>query len=456
MLAPIGLASIGSGCAPSVDDSPRNVILVSIDTLRPDHLGCYGYHRPTSPSIDAFCQQSWVFGNAVAHAPSTLLSHAAMLTSLIPQHHGASHIRNLPLSPEVPTLATVLRDAGWATASFNSGGQLAEEFGFGHGFDVYESGGSAFRWAVESALGWLDLRELVSVQGTTVEKRAEADRPFFLFLHSYEVHHPYTPDPKWLGLFDRGYEGELPDSISIRLLRQINRGQVEIDEADLDHIRATYDAEIRSMDEAFGALIRGLTERGLLDRTLVVLTSDHGEEFGEHGMVGWHSHTLYEELLKVPLVVRPPLAGSDGSRPSVLDTRIDSRVRSIDIAPTVLEILGLPPHPSFDGRSLVALALGDEEERSEDRVSIAYWDDRDGAIHQSITARHFKLHKQELYDLEADPGERVDLSAERPELAARMLTRLEDIVLSRQATESEAIELDEETEKQLRALGYTN
>lgn len=439
-----------AGCRPQDPAPPRNVLLISIDTLRADHLGCYGYGRPTSPEIDAFCEQSAVFEHTVAHAPSTLLSHTSLLTSRLPQHHGTSHIRNLPLADEVPTLATVLGRAGFATASFNSGGQLAAEFGLDQGFEVYESGEHAFRWAVDRGLAWLDRRSGSprSEAGIPAEKSREAaEPPFFLFLHSYEVHLPYTPEPRFSELFDDGYEGPLPDHISIELVQQINRGQVEIDDADLDHVRAVYDAGIRSMDESFGRLLAGLAQRGLLESTLVVLTSDHGEEFAEHGMVAWHSHTLYEELLRVPLVMRVP--GRTDRRP----VRLPFRVRSIDMAPTVLELLGQPPQPSFHGRSLVPWLGSEPPNEPPPSESIAFWD-TPRRVYESIAARRYKYYDGQLYDLEADPGEQHDLAERHPELVERMERRLAARVAAERAVQGEAIELDAETEKQLRALGY--
>lgn len=464
VFASLALTTVLWGCAgeiPEEEPGSLNVILVSIDTLRPDHLGCYGYDKPTSPSIDAFCEDSLVFERAYAQAPSTLLSHTALFTSLIPQHHGASHIRRIPLSEDVPTLTTLLSDAGYATASFNGGSQLAADFGLDQGFDVYESlpfevrglEGAPFQWSVDQGLGWIDQ-----------QRGGEGSAPFFLFLHSYEVHHPYTPEARWLELFDTGYDGELPDSISIQLLEQVYNRQRILDDADLDHIRATYDAEIRSMDEAFGALMRGLEERGLLEETILVFTSDHGEEFGEHGHVGWHSHTLYNELLRVPLMMRFPgstVPGSGEHLPS-RGVRVGTRVRSIDIVPTLLEALGLGQwalDQGFrpQGQSLQLLAASAMQENGVgDLDAMAFWDTPDPAVvHESLASRHWKYHDGELYDLSKDPGEQNDLSAERPDVVEGLRRQLDHLVASREAVVGETLQLDEATERQLEALGYT-
>ena len=298
------------------------MVLVSIDTLRPDHLGCYGYTRPTSPNLDAFRKDAVLFDQAFAHAPSTLASHAAILASLLPPHHGASISNDLALPREVLTLAEVLKEAGYTTASYNGGIQLDPAWGLDQGFDVYASvkprGAPAeslvdktdrFAHQVDRAAAWI---------------RGRRSPGFFLFLHTYEVHHPYSPEPDDLALFRGSYDGPLPDLVTVELLKEVNGGKRPVDDRDRQHIVDTYDAEIRSMDRAFGTLVALLKERKLYDAALVIVTSDHGEEFGEHGQMGWHSHTLYDELLRVPLLVKLPKsrrAGSHGQGHGARDRR---------------------------------------------------------------------------------------------------------------------------------------
>ncbi|HEV7518989.1 MAG TPA: sulfatase-like hydrolase/transferase, partial [Thermoanaerobaculia bacterium] len=197
-----------------------NVILVSIDTLRADHLGSYGYRLPTTPCLDRFRADAVLFAEAVAQASSTLPSHASIFTSMIPQHHGASHTWNLPLADAAVTLTEVLQAEGYRTLAVVGGGQLQPVYGLGQGFDVYDDLGE------ESPFGAVVRRGLDRLAGGGQE-------PFFLFLHSYEVHHPYTPAPGRLAALDSGYSGSLPKDISIALLTDINEGRLKIDAADL-------------------------------------------------------------------------------------------------------------------------------------------------------------------------------------------------------------------------------
>jgi len=318
-------------------DAPT-VILISIDTLRADRLGCYGCPAPTSPTVDRFREEAVLFEWAIAQAPSTLPSHATMLTSLLPENHGAFFSRRTALPPSLPTLATVMMAAGYRTAAFTGGGQIAPEFGLDRGFEIYgvNQGGADFQAAVETGLEWL-ARDL--------------GRPSFLFLHTYEVHHPYEPDSELLAIFEDGYDGVLPPWISKEDLERINRGEIAINDRDLDHIIAAYDAEIRSVDEAFAVLLAGLEELDLADDALIIFTSDHGEELGEHGVVGWHSHTLYDELLRVPLVIRFPQGRHAG-------TTVGAQVRLLDLAPTVLGEVGLEVPAEFEGVDLARVLTG--------------------------------------------------------------------------------------------------
>ena len=213
------------GCRGQLDLSGKyhgaNVILISIDTLRSDHLSCYGYARKTSPNIDAFGRDCVLFRNAIAPAPSTLPSHASMLTSLIPPHHGASFPLKRPIPKKIETLAEILRRYGYRAVSYHGGAKMAPEFGFGQGFEIYEEKRrDDFDHPVEAAMDWL---------------RQNSGETFFMFLHTYEVHLPYTPNPELLSFFETSYGGPLPRSISKAVKNDINHGRRKITEADGKH-----------------------------------------------------------------------------------------------------------------------------------------------------------------------------------------------------------------------------
>jgi len=405
---------------------PPAVVLISVDTLRPDHLGCYGYSRETSPSIDSLRRDAVLFARASAHSPSTLPSHASLFSSLLPQQHGASAASAIPLPEEVLTLAEHLREAGgYRTAAFTGAGQMNSVFGLDQGFEIYREPVPALAMAVEEALDWID-----SLGG----------EPFFVFLHTYEVHHPYEPSPDDLAGFAPRYTGELPSTISVDLLREINAHEAEIGAEDLDYIVSAYDAEIVAMDRSIGQLIEAMRSRGLYENSLIVLTSDHGEEFSEHGTVGWHSHTLYEELLRVPLILKLP--GGD-----LAGTTVETSARLIDVAPTIVEAVGLASPPEFGGSAL----LGDRPSRSSPVVARI---DHGSLEVESLRVEHWKWFAGRLYDLRTDPNEQRDLAAAKPELAARLEARLQQLVAEGPSMTAVAVDPDEETLEQLRALGY--
>lgn len=416
---------------------PRwNVVLISIDTLRSDHLGCDGYSRDTTPNLDAFCRQSVVFRQAIAQAPSTLPSHASIMSSLIPQQHGASFANRRPLAESFTTLPEVLHDAGYQTTSFNGGGQISRVWGLNQGFDRYTSlDEHSFAEVVGRGLQWLD-------------DDRDPERPFFLFLHSFEVHHPYTPSRKDLERFidpARIKESWVGPSVEVKELKQINRRVHLASEADKDVIVAAYDAEIRSMDRAFGKLLAGLNARHLTKETLLVFTSDHGEEFGEHGWWGWHAHTVYDELLRVPLIVHFP-TGNEAGRV------VTQQVRSIDIAPTVLDALDLRSPDEFSGKSLMPLVRG---ERMPPLLAVSMRDQPDEQmLLQSARMDRWKMIGQALYDLQLDPGESGRWLVNEPEVYLRLEKVLDHAAALARNQRKGNVPLDEGTRNRLEALGY--
>ena len=423
------------GCSRSPEPLAENVILISIDTLRRDAVGCYGHDRPTSPNLDALCREAVVFDQAISHAPSTLLSHASMLTSLLPNRHGASFGARRPMAQEVVTLAEVLKERGFRTAAFNDGAQLSPRWDLHQGFDVWKANQKdpdTMERVVRQGLEWLD-------------EMPRGEAPFFLFLHTYEVHHPYTPAAEDLERVGAApYAGWLGTEVQVAELQRINRGEATADEADLAFIRAAYEAEIRSMDRSLGRLLAELDERGLLDSTLVVFTSDHGEEFGEHGSQGWHSHTLYDELLRVPLVFRFP-----GQRWA--GRRVQRQVRLIDVAPTVLDSLGVPAPGDWQGVSLLDL-LGEVEVPP--LVAVSKMDTPATVETYSLRTGRWKLYDGRLFDLKTDPEERYDSATGNWDLVAALKAHLASLTAGGIENAGEPVELDPETRKRLEALGY--
>lgn len=424
--------------SPDLSCRECNIILVSIDTLRADHLGCYGYSRPTSPNVDRFCTESVKYDQAIAQAPSTTPSHGSILTSMIPSSHGAFRTRKRKLSPAVLTMAEILQGEGFRTASFNGGAQLDAKFGFDRGFEVYQSmTGDAldnddFTLQVDKGIDWI---------------KQHRDQRFFLFLHSYDIHHPYHPTPEDLTLFSASYSGPLSIPINATVLSKINHKELDMSEADRQFIIDAYDGEIKGMDAGFGRLLEFLAAAGLKDDTILIFTSDHGEEFGEHGKMGWHSHTLFDELLHVPLIIRFP-------RGQFAGTSIPAQVRSIDILPTALELLGVKRDPSFQGLSLIPLVTGEQQTLDDDRA-ISQRDSSRPVPPTSLRRTKWKYHRKKLYDLAADPAEKVDVSGQHPEILAKMRSEIEDALKDSGSTTSEEAVLDSSLTEQLRTLGYT-
>ena len=310
----------------------KGIVLVSIDTLRRDHVGAYGYRPPTTPRLDALARAGLLAEDAVSVSSWTLPSHLSMLTSVDPAAHGATDLRH-GFNRRVPTLPALLRDAGYATQAVTSHLYVSAVYGVDQGFDRLDF--HQDRRATDVASRAMDLVDRFG------------DRPFFLFLHFYDPHWHYDPPPEVRALFERGYTGGLTGrwgDFSTRAPGSVTR-------ADLDHLLALYDGEIRYTDNELGRVLDHLGARGALANTLVLVTSDHGEEFLEHG--SWeHQKTLYEEVIRVPLIAHGP---------GIATRRETAPVSLLDVAPTILAWAGVAAPPSFQGRSLLAPAGAEGE-----------------------------------------------------------------------------------------------
>ncbi|MCZ6598713.1 MAG: sulfatase [Planctomycetota bacterium] len=331
---PIELLALAllSGCADEGAPDGPNLILISIDTLRADRLGCYGYERDTSPAIDALAERGVLFRTAIAESSWTLPSHVTMLSGLYPSTHGVERPERRPGSG-TRLLAERLRDAGWTTFAITDGGWLSPAFGFARGFLDYRA---------ELAGTEAHVNELIQ----RIEPLLGGERPFFAFLHTYDVHCPYDPPEPYASLFRSEERAEIETA---GRCGNPHFNAMDLDAGEARFLSDRYDGSIRRVDDALRGLFDLLEERGALEDTVVVLTSDHGEEFLEHGRIG-HERTLEREVLFVPLIVVAPGLGP----------RVETHpVGLVDIVPTVLELLGLPAAADVEGQSLVRLARGE-------------------------------------------------------------------------------------------------
>ena len=351
-LATLGLAlAVGCGSEP---DRP-NVVLISVDMLRPDHLACYGYARRTSPNIDRLAAEGALYENHIASSSWTLPSHAAIFTSLPDSLHGCTDT-DRALDPSATTLAERFAAAGYATAGFFAGPYLHPAFGLGQGFATYEDcasyaeridGRPPSEWAMDPEVMHASHEDVTNERVHAAISRWMSQRsgePFFLFVHLWDVHFDFVPPPPYDTLFGERYEGWV-DGRNFFFDPRYGPG---MDARDRERLLALYDGEIAWTDSIVGRIRQDLEAAGLLDDTVLALTSDHGTEFFEHGAKG-HRRTLFDEVIRTPLVVRYPPKLSAGRR-------VSAQTRGIDVGPTLLELAGLPAPNDVYGRSLVPLA----------------------------------------------------------------------------------------------------
>jgi len=438
--APVLLCALGALLSCSSDaPAPRpSLLLIVVDTLRSDRLGVYGADRPTSPSIDALAADSVRFENAYATAPWTLPSVASMLTGLHPSEHGVIGIRRR-LPSTLPFLPEILRNEGYATSAVVSHLLLGAGYGFARGFDSFDETEGRGHDHISS--------EAVTEKAVAELKRlVAADRPFLLWVHYFDPHYSYQRYER-SGFAAREGAGRLGGGESIEELRPLTQ---DLSADELEFLRALYDEEIARTDAAVGTLIASLDASPAARSTIVVLTADHGEAFREHGHLG-HTESLYEELVRVPLLVRSPR----------LDSRpVETAVSLVGLAPTLLDLLGLDH--GLPGTSFAALLEGEGEGAARPIFSEV---DR-GSHQRSVRLGNDKLvyhidaRTSELYDLEDDPDETRNLAPRDQATTRRLLRALEAhrqrirSFRTRSQTPSESLDLDERTQRELEALGY--
>jgi choline-sulfatase len=430
----------GGGPAERPPLSRPNVLVLVIDCLRTDHVGINGYHRQTTPAIDSLAAEGVSFTQAISPSSWTRPTMPALLTGLYPSENGLIELERDEnggvigpiMSPEVDTLAEKLKRAGYATALFGEQFQLSHRFGLAQGFDVYKNQIGGAERIHRRFTGWLD--------------EAKPGR-FFTLLHYFDIHWPYCPPPSARGSFGRA-EGTIDFCRQSRKLRrQIRHGEVTVTEADRLNMIALYDEELLYLDRMLADFFYDLRQRGLWDDLLIILTSDHGEEFLEHGSVG-HKNSLYEELIRVPLVIKPP-ADWPMEKRGVLN---DALVESLDLTATIEEAAGLPVTSSSE--SLVPWLVQPREAQPRDfTVSESH-------AFVAVRTTQSKLilsrtgSEEVLYDLEADPAETKNLAPERPDEVERLKGFLARWQSGLRVTEPLREAVDDRTQKGLRAIGY--
>lgn len=425
--------SLGLAChqrAGGLPDPPRNIVLISVDTLRADHLSCYGYERTTSPRLDGYAAGGTLFDNVTAASSWTVPSHMSIFTGVEAIAHGLIDYPDAGrLGRGYTTLPELFRKADFRTAAFTGGGFMSARHGFDIGFDEFVTHGRRFEDNMTAVDAWLD--------------GVRPDERFFLFLHGFNVHKPYKPPSPYDTRFADGYAGDY-DTISFQ------PENPHPSKEDLEFVVSQYDGEIAYVDELLGNFFERLAERGLLDDTLVVVTSDHGDEMYEHGNVD-HIHTLYDELIQVPLIMFGP---------GIPRRVVSDHFAQMDLYPTLCELMGVPHEPPTQAANrAVMLSPGHEEARPTDdygnpvysftgfsaypydissvrtnRWKLKVWSlagMKDAALPEDRDRYTYKFRPEtedfvELFDLRNDPGEQVNLAGNHADVAQRLAEMLQD------------------------------
>jgi len=454
LLALAALLLTGLSARAAAPEKP-NILLIMIDTLRADHVSCYGYPKPTTPNLDRLASEGVRFDTVYTAAPWTMPSTMSFLSSLYPTVHGAtSYERRASL--RVPTLAKRLKRLGYArTAAFTSNPTVNARFGFANGFDLYDD----YTIALTYELGLFDadpaaraksLVDSVTAPAVTraadewLTKNGRAQAPWFLFLLYFDPHFAYVPPPPWHRKFDPH-----PDAPSRkRPISPFDLLKKDSTPDDLEHVVALYDGEVGHTDACIGRLVDRLDALGLRDDTLVVVISDHGEEFLDHGNI-LHGNTLHGELTRAILIFRQPGSKLPAGR------IVTAPATHIDLVPTLLDYIGAPPDPECQGKTRLpallaaspppappsgtvppgptsptrptgptpALALDKEEpfflEGTTPRESF-----RAVILGPWKLIRDLESASEQLYHLPSDAAERKNLAAQHPDLCARLRTLL--------------------------------
>ncbi|MCC7494648.1 MAG: sulfatase [Fimbriimonadaceae bacterium] len=403
---------------------PCNVLLLSLDTLRADRLGCYGYWRNTSPHLDALAEQGVLFETCIAPFIPTFPAHTTFLSGqdvfahrVIGQHGGPQD----PVCDEsVPLLAERLRDAGWYTAAADNLGRW-----FQRGFERYQG----YQWERDTKVPWRKAEAVNGAALPVLRECLEQDKPWFCFLHYWDPHTPYLPPPPFDRMFYSGDEKDPHNHSADRMwseydaLRDYFRSWMP-GVTDIEFPAAQYDAEIAYMDSCLQHLWQFLEDEGCFQDTLVMITADHGEELTEHEM--WYDHHgLYDTNLHVPLIMLHPELPAD--------ERLGGMVTHLDLVPTVLDACGLAVGDELPGRSLLPLVEAGADTGSVGETYLIEstwmkkygWRTNEWKLIIDIEDPHHGTPPVELYHLPTDPDEQQNLAATHPEIVTALRTRCE-------------------------------
>lgn len=440
--------------SPAASDPPEQIIVISADALRADHLGSYGYERQTSPNLDAFAKDGVLFENAVSQSSWTLPSFSSLFTSVYPSFHRAYSFDVMPLTSEL-SLIPEIQDQGYATAAFVNNPSLYPLQGFSQGFDRYDYGIRNEQDRIEHALQWI--------------QRMKNQR-FFLLLHMMKPHEPYAAPPP----YSSAYIPVSPIKVdtSTRALDEIDSSCKKLPDEDLRYLIAQYDGEILYLDLLLNRFFQRLKQLNVYDNALIIFLSDHGEEFREHQRL-LHGTSVYQEQIHVPLIMKFP---QDYSRKNI---RIPRYVETINVLPTVLDVIRADAPKYVQGRSLLPLIGRGTSSGKEDLLLSETQIAGKSAMVQghykyvfTMNAKDFEASavpcsvrkQEELYDLQADPRESKDILAQHPEIADRFRkqrlvyeNKVAEFLKKRSTTVSSTpYVLDEQVKEELRALGYIN
>lgn len=394
-----------------------NLLIITIDTLRADHLGIYGYDRIETPNIDALGRNGVIFSQAYCHVPLTLPSHCSLFTGTLPLFHGVRD-NGYRLPESNITLAQIMKRNGYKTAAFVGAFPLDSRFGLDRGFDVYDDLYGSKN--VVRDLSFIE-RKAEEVNNSAINWIVQnKEKKFFIWLHYFDPHSPYEPPPS----YSRAYAGR------------------------------EYDGEIAYTDMIIGEFIKKLNQLQLTDHTLIVLTSDHGEGLGDHNETT-HGIFIYDSTLRVPLIFHNP-------KKLPKNRVVNDQVGTIDVLPTVLELMGIKKNPEIQGRSFKS-ALSKGKLTSDKFIyveSVAAMMDRNWAPLQGIRTEEWKYIDApipELYDLRSDTKEEVNLVERKPDITALLKKKLQNAIKdysSRDSSRMFGAEIDEETREKLMSLGY--